>query len=352
MLDNFFKIYAESKFYIDIAIGFLISIIFWLSRKIVSKRVLKIIGKIVFNKDDKEVKRESLVSSLQKPFSLFIGLIGIFIGIYINYPKPAVTKAFKILIILDLCWCLVNYLSDNLFLLFHFGEDADNKTNTTVFKFVSNLLKIIVILFAVMMVISELGYNVSGFITGLGVGGLAISLAAKDALSNLISGFIIVFEKPFIVGEFIRTSTIEGWVEDVHMRATKIRTIEDSIVTVPNSTITNDAIVNLSRVDKRLISLEFGLIYSTPNELIKKCQADIEQYLIDDEDVLPTPLRVNLKTLDDSSLNISITCYTTKTDLNDYHKTINNVNLKIKEIIEENGAEFAFPTSSVYIENK
>ena len=135
--------------------------------------------------------------------------------------------------------------------------------NTTAIKFISNILKIVVISFAVLMIASELGYNVNGFITGLGVGGLAISLAAKDAVSNLISGFVIVFEKPFIVGEFIQTASIQGFVEEVTMRSTKIRTLEDSVVTVPNSKLTDDAIINISRTEKRLISLEFGVEYST-----------------------------------------------------------------------------------------
>lgn len=333
-------------------IGLAIFVVLLLFRNKLSKLVINILGKIFFNKENKEQKRNLLRESMQKPLSAFFAVLGAFLGIYINFNTVTVLKAFKIATILIICWAMVNYLSNNLFLLFHFGEDADNKMNTTAIKFISNILKILIIAFAVVMVISELGYNVNGLLTGLGVGGLAVSLAAQDAVSNLISGFIIVFEKPFIVGEYIQTSTIQGTVEEVTMRSTKIRTLEDSVVTVPNSKLTADAIYNISRMDKRLIDLNFGILYSTPNELIKKCQEDIKQYLIDDENVLPAPLRVNFSKLDDSALNINVTCYTVKTNVNEYLEVFNDINFKIKEIIENNNVEFAFPSTSVYIEKK
>lgn len=331
-------------------LGAVIFVLIFIFKNKLSKWLLKIAGKICFNKEEKQQKRDSLLKSMQKPVSWFLAVLGAFIGIYINFKSPAVIKGFKIASILTICWAIVNYLSDNLFLLFHFGKNADNKLNTTAIKFISNILKILIIAFAVVMVISELGYNVNGLLTGLGVGGLAVSLAAQDAVSNLISGFIIVFEKPFIVGEFIQTSSIQGTVENVTMRSTTVRTIEDSIVTVPNSKLVDEAIYNISRMNKRLISLDFGLVYSTSNELIRKCCKDIKQYLIDDENVLPSPLRVNFSKLDDSALNINVTCYTVKTEINEYLEVYNDINFKIKEIIENNGAEFAFPSTTVYLD--
>ena len=251
-----------------------------------------------------------------------------------------------------ICWGLINYLSDNLFLHLHFGENPDDKINTTAVKFISNILKIIVIMFAVVMIISELGYNINGLITGIGVGGLAVSLAAQDAISNLIAGFVIVLEKPFIDGEFINTKDIEGTVVEVTMRSTKIRTLDDSLVTIPNKSLTDGAIINISRMDKRLIDIEFGLIYSTPNELLLKCQTDIKEYLMNNELIINYPIRVEFDKLDDSSLNLNVFCYTTITDIHKFKTVLNDVNFSIKKIIEDNGAEFAFPSSSIYIEKK
>ena len=136
------------------------------------------------------------------------------------------------------------------------------------------------------------------------------------------------------------------------MRTTKIRTVDDSVVTVPNAKLTGDAIINISRKNMRLIETEFGLVYSTDNALIEKCQADIKSYLLENEDIVNSPIRVELEKLDDFSLNFGVFCYTTKTDINEFYRVLNDVNLNIKRIVEENGAEFAFPTSSVYIEKQ
>lgn len=352
MLKDALEFFSQYQIYIKIGLGALIFIISVVFRNKLSTAILKLIGKISFNKDDKEQKRSTLMASMEKPLSYFFMLLGLFIALYINVNNPIILKSFKILTILNICWAVVNYLSNNLFLLFHFGENAEDKTNTTAIKFISNILKILVIAFAVVMIISELGYNINGLLTGLGVGGLAVSLAAQDAISNLISGFIIVFDKPFIVGDLIQTSSFIGNVEEVTMRSTKVRTLEDSVITIPNSSLTGDAIINLSRINKRRINLEFGLVYSTSNELMKKCQNDVKEYLSNNEDILNEPLRVNFSKLDDSSLNIEIVCYTKTSDMDEYLHIISELNYKIKDIIEANEAQFAYPSTSIYIENK
>ncbi len=339
--------FSEYEKFISLGISIALFVVLTLFRNKIAKSILSVIAKVFLR--NKESYKKPLKESLQKPLALFFLLLGIFLLFYINFAIPILLKAFKIATILIICWAFVNYLSNNLFLLFHFGEDADSKINTTAIKFVSNILKIIVIAFAVVMVISELGYNVNGLLTGIGVGGLAISLAAQEAVADLIGGFVIVFDKPFIVGDLIQTPDLMGVVQDVTMRSTKIRTIEDSIVTVPNSKLADSAIVNLSKMEKRLISLEFGLEYSTPNELIENCQTEIKQNLIDDPNILPEPVRVNVSKLDDSSVNLAITCYSNSGDINEHLAIVSNVNLSIKKIIEDNGVSFAFPSTSVYM---
>ena len=202
------------------------------------------------------------------------------------------------------------------------------------------------------MIISELGYNINGLLTGLGVGGLAISLAAQDAVSNLISGFIIVFEKPFVVGDLVITDNIQGFVTDITMRSTTLKTLEDSLVTLPNSAVANASIVNLSKIEKRQIQFDIGLLYSTSNELLEKCTEEIRNYLIEDDEILEQPIRVHFTRFDDSSLVLSIWCYAATGDYDEFLRILNKVDLKIKSIIEENGASLAYPSRSVYIEKE
>ena len=353
-MDNIYKtvleVLKENSSTIHIVGGIVVALLFILFRNKLARGILNVVSLVLFKKD--ETKKNALKKSLQKPFSAFFVVTGIFLGVYINLKFPFIIKSYKIAVILVICWAMINYLSDNLILFLHFGDNPDEKINTTVVKFISNILKILIATFAVVMVISELGYNINGLITGIGVGGLAVSLAAQDAISNLISGFVIVLEKPFVDGEYISAKSIEGTVVEVTMRSTKIRTLDDSLVTIPNKTLTDDVIVNISRMEKRLIDIEFGLLYSTPNELMKKCQSDIKEFLKSNEIILDAPIRVEFERFDDSWPTLNVFCYTTITDIHKYKTVLSDVNYSIKEIIEKNGAEFAYPSTSIYIEKK
>lgn len=332
---------------ISLIIGIVIVLVFSLFKNQISKGILNILSKI-FYKTNKE-KTDSLKKSLHTPLSFLVATIGWFTAFSINYTNASIIKFFKILIILIVCWGILNYLSNNLYVLLHFTKDNE-AMNETALKFVSNILKIVIIAFAVVMVISELGYNINGLLTGLGVGGLAISLAAQDAVSNLISGFIIVFEKPFKVGDHIQTSSIEGFVEEVAMRTTRIRTLDDSVITVPNSTLTKDAVINISMMDKRRINMSFGLMYSTTNETLEKIRKEISDYIVENPDILPNPLRIHFTAFEDCSLKIEVICYTETSDLDEYLEICNTLNLKIKKIVENSETDFAFPTSTIHLE--
>lgn len=333
---------------IDLVLGVAVFLILFVFKNKISNALINVFGRVFFRNNKEKVTL--LVNSLQKPLAYLIGTIGLYIAFAINYNKPGVTKVFKILIILIICWGIINYLSDNLFLSLRFGENADDTMNTTALKFLANILKIVVIAFGVVMVISELGYNVNGLLTGLGVGGLAVSLAAQDAVGNLISGFIIIFDKPFKVGDLIESATVKGFVEEVTMRSTKIRTLDDSVITVPNSTLTKEAVTNISMMDKRRIKMTFGLIYSTTNETIEKVRNEIQKYIVDNKDILPEPCRIHFREFGDSALNFEVVCYTETSDMDEYLKIENELNLAIKKIVENNDTDFAFPTQTVYVQ--
>ncbi|WP_448900797.1 mechanosensitive ion channel family protein [Eubacterium sp.] len=333
---------------VDLVIGVAVFLILFIFRYKISNALINVFGKL-FLRNNKE-KTDSLANSLQKPLAYLIGTVGLYIAFAINYNKPGVTKVFKILIILIICWGVINYLSNNLFIHIHFGENADDTMNTTALRFLANILKIVVIAFGIVMIISELGYNVNGLLTGLGVGGLAVSLAAQDAVGNLISGFIIIFDKPFKVGDLIESATVKGFVEEVTMRSTKIRTLDDSVITVPNSTLTKEAVTNISMMDKRRIKMTFGLVYSTSNEAIEKIRNEIKTYIVQNKDILPEPCRIHFREFGDSALNFEVVCYTETSDMDEYLKIENELNLAIKQIVENNDTDFAFPTQTVYVQ--
>ncbi|MBE6720786.1 MAG: mechanosensitive ion channel family protein [Ruminococcaceae bacterium] len=340
----------ENQTVISICAGLFVFLLLTLLRNKISKVILNIFGSLIFRR--KPEHKKSFIDALKKPLTLFIFTLGLFLGVYINVQSVIAVRIFKISTIFIISWAIVSYLSDNLGYIFKFGNSTDDKLNATVAKFITNILKIVIVAIAFVMVISELGYNINGLLTGIGVGGLAVSLAAQDAISNLISGFVIVLDKPFLVGDFIQTDTLMGTVVDITMRSTKIKTLENSIVTVPNSKIADGEVINLTLIDRRLIDVDLSLVYSTDSEKLKKCQADILHFLNEEEKIVNEPIRVNFSKLDDSALVLNIFCYTYINDLNEFLEYFSEVNYKFKEIVESNSIEFAFPSTSVYIEKQ
>lgn len=342
------EFYKENLFYIHIISGILIVIVFTALRNKLSMLILRILGKILYSK--KPERNKSFKENLLKPLSSFFMLLGLYIGISINYQHKFINNAFKIITILIVCWSILCYISDNLYAAFT-AKNGSNVSNGVAVKFISNLLKVVVVCIAVVMVLAELGYNINGLITGLGVGGLAVSLSAQDTLKNLISGFVILFDKPFDVGDLIETAEFKGVVEDITMRSTRIRKLDDSILIVPNSSIADASVSNYTRLTKKLVEFSIGILYSTANDVILKCENEIKNYLLSCELTDKETIRVFFESYGDSSINIYIRCYIDTTDINIYNDYIEKLNLEIKKIIEQNGTDFAFPTRSIILES-
>lgn len=346
-MENIISFLIVYKSYVNIALGIGIFLLFYSLKNKISDFVLNIIGKILFSK--KPELNESFKSSLKRPVAMFLIVCGLFIGIYLNYKHKMIVDTFKIITIMIFCSGILNYVSNNISLVFNLKSE-DNEINEVAIKFFSNLLKVIIVCIAVVMVISELGYNINGLLTGLGVGGLAISLAAQDTLKNLVSGFVIIFDKPFGAGDFIETKDFKGTVEDITMRSTRIRKLDDSIIVVPNSTLSDSLITNYARLTRKLVEFKIGLVYSTPEEALKNCEKEIYEYLDNHEMVDSSTIRVCFAEYEESAINLQIRCYIDTTELEVYFKFVEELNFEIKRIIEHNNTDFAYPTRSIYLE--
>ncbi|MCH5317422.1 MAG: mechanosensitive ion channel family protein [Eubacterium sp.] len=346
-MDAIAHFYTENKFYADIVIGVVIFIAFFLLRKVFAGFILDLFGRLIFLHKPEDRKR--FKKTLLIPFSAFFVLLGAYIGVYINYQHEAITKAFKILAIITICRCILSYLTELLHTRFDLN-DEHSAAHGVVVKFISNIFKIVTLCITVVMIVSELGYNINGLITGLGVGGLAVSLAAQDTLKNIISGFIILYDKPFVLGDLIETPDFKGFVEDITMRSTRLRKLDDSIVVVPNSSLADSNITNYAVLKRRLVEFNIGLLYSTPNSVIEKCEKEIKEFLMNCSAVDNETIRVRFTDHGTSSLNIIVRCYVDITDIEIFFEFTETLNFKIKEIIENNDTDFAYPTRSIKIE--
>lgn len=342
------EIFAAYGTYINIAIGAAFFILFTVFRNKLASLLLGITGKIIFAKYPQ--RRQGYKNSLMHPVAIYFSLVGLFCGIMLNYNHTIIKDTFKIASVLVACWCIISFISENL--VDYLGtKSGDPKVNGIAVKFVSNLLKALTVCIAIVMVISELGYNINGLLTGLGVGGLAVSLAAQDSLKSMISGFVIMFDKPFDVGDFIETSEFSGTVEDITMRSTRVRKLDDTVIAVPNTKLAESLITNYAKLTKRLVEFKIGLLYSTSADVLKECKKEIYEFLAGHEKVEDSSIRVRFCEFDGSSLNLQIRCYITITNLEEYYAFVEELNFAIKEIIENNDTDFAYPTQSVYIED-
>ncbi|MDD4000981.1 MAG: mechanosensitive ion channel family protein, partial [Bacilli bacterium] len=266
--------------------------------------------------------------------------------------KAIIIRLLRIIIIILVSQGIYNF-SNYFFNVFGIirkkqGLDVDNK----VLPFLTNILKFIIVSIATVLVISELGYDITGLITGLGLGGLVFALAAQDTASNIFGGLVIIMDKPFTIGDWIQTPSVEGVVMDVTLRSTRVRTFADSVSIMPNSILAKEAIVNWSRMGKRRIDFTIGIMYSTPKEKIENCIKKIKNMLIDHDEVHKETIFVYLNSLSGTSIDINLYFFTNTIIWGEYLDVKQDINLKILSILEEEEVSFALPNRNILIDNK
>lgn len=340
--------------YIGIGIG--IFLIFLLLKKIFTKYILKVLSKITFKA--KTNLGQKLVEALQEPMRSFFVVIGGYLAIlffgkafeFNFYGSEGLTQLFKSCIIILSAWACYNLTTDHSVLYEELSDTFNVKLDKIIFPFLSKILRFIIIALAICIVLDVWGFNINGFITGLGIGGAALALSTKDALANIVGGFVIILDKPFSIGDYIKTSNVEGVVEDITFRSTKIRTLDKALVTEPNSKLSNSAIINWTKRNMRRINFTLGVTYGTSKEQLISCVNKIREMLIEYEDINNETILVNFDSFGDSSLNIFIYCFTNTTDWAEYLKVKENINYKIMDILDSEGVSAAFPSTSIYFE--
>lgn len=226
---------------------------------------------------------------------------------------------------------------------------SDRTTITAIFK----VLRIVVLIITLMVVFQTLGLSISGLIAFGGVGGAAVAFASKDLLANFFGALMIFLDKPFAVGDWIRSpdKSIEGTVEKIGWRVTCIRTFDKRPLYVPNSVFAQVSIENPSRMSHRRIKETLGVRYADLSQVEAICK-DVEKMLKDHPEIdNGQTLMVNFNKFADSSLEFFIYCFTHTTHWQTYHGIKQDVLVKIGEIVLAHKGEMAFPSQSVYVES-
>lgn len=216
--------------------------------------------------------------------------------------------------------------------------------------FLRVVIKGFILVMGALIIIQEWGYNVTGLIASFGVVGLAFSLAAQDTAANVFGFTAIVSDNPFKVGDYIVTADFAGIVENVGVRSTRVRKLDQSLVSVPNSTLTNAAVTNWSRLQKRRLDFVIGLTYDTNSTQMRNVVKAIHEMLDEREHVEEGSVVVHFISFGDSALEIRIICNILLPDWGQFTAETEQVNLAVMDIVEEHGLSMAFPSRSLYIE--
>ena len=216
-------------------------------------------------------------------------------------------------------------------------------------------VKVAVVLVGAATILQIWGIQVGPIIAGAGLFGVAVALGAQDLFKNLISGILILGEKRFRKGDYILVEdTVEGVVESIGFRSTVVRRLDQAPVLVPNAKLSDTAVTNFSGRTHRRISWLIGVEYRTTIEQLRQIRNAIEKYIVDSDDFAnPSEIStyVHIDSFNDSSIDIMIYCFTKTTVWGEFLKVKEDLAYRIKEIIEIAGAEFAFPSQSVYVES-
>jgi len=300
----------------------------------------------------KTIWDDALLASVRKPLRLMIWVVGVGWAAEMIAKQSAsgfeemISPLRYVLVLGILVYFLVRFIREVEKGLIHNGADA------TTTHAVGKLLRVSVIVTAVLSILQTLGISISGILAFGGFGGIAVGFAAKDLLANFFGGLMIYLDRPFALGDWIRSPDrdIEGTVENIGWRLTVIRTFDMRPLYIPNSVFANIAVENPSRMKNRRIYETIGVRYEDAAQLAKIVE-DVEAMLRADADIdQDQTLMVNFNEFADSSLNFFIYTFTKTTDWVEFHQVKQRVLLDVFGIIESHGAECAFPTSTVHLD--
>lgn len=292
---------------------------------------------------------------LERPFRWLFILIGVYAGLKYWLPRSweiaaGLDPLFRSGVIALFGWGLYILSAQSSVMLEGLSRKIRLDDASMLIPFLSKAMRIVVVIVTVALIGAEWGFSVNGLVAGMGLGSLAVALAAKDTLGNIIGGIVIILEKPFAKGDWILTPTAEGVVEDITFRSTKIRTFADAVITLPNAALADQPITNWSRMGKRRVNFTLGVALDSDRERLEAAIGRIERLLRDNEQIDPGTILVKFTDFGESSLGIFIYYFTRSTVWAEYLTVRQEMNLAFMRVLEEEGVKLAYPAHRVFLE--
>lgn len=319
---------------------------------VISFFALKILKRVVVKKLSRKTGIYKLLAKLIKSIGwFFYFFLPLYFSIQFLQLTPGLDKlvSYATLIIIayytvKIIQAILDYSTDKVV---QKGKDED--TDYSIAKLINKVVKMLVWIIAILIVLQNLGYNVTTLLAGMGIGGIAIAVALQNVLSDVFAAFSIYFDKPFQVGDFIIIGDDMGTVKNIGMKSTRIKTLQGQELIIPNKELTESRVQNYKRMEKRRVIFSFGVVYDTSATQLKKIPGMVKKILKGMEKVKVD--RVHFAKFNDSSLDFEVVYFIKSSDYNFYMDTQEAVNLAIKRKFDKEGIEMAFPTRTVYVKN-
>ncbi len=341
----------EQSFLNNRFLDYLICIgVFWLSvimikifERIILKRFKRWAQKTTTTLDD------FLVGIFERVVTPFLYIGAFYLSIQILTLSPAATKVINVLGIAVLTVFTVRIAMKLITYGFEVYSQKVRKSPALdqSLKGILNVLKFTLWVGAIIFFLDNLGFKISAVIAGLGIGGVAIALAAQAVLKDLFSYFSILFDRPFEVGDFIIVGDLLGTIEHIGIKTTRVRSLGGEQLVFSNSDLTDSRVRNYKRMQKRRVVFKLGVVYNTPLKVLKEIPQMIETAIKNVQNTLFD--RAHFSSYGDFNLVIEIVYYVLSGDYNKYMDTQQEINFIIKEEFEKRKIEFAFPTQTVYL---
>ena len=334
--------------------GIFLLLLFALVVRTIAEFVLKKIAKWL-QKHTPPTWDETIVLESVRPLGFLVFTL-LLLAFYADLQLPvhmnaAIRFVLDVMVAVSLLWLsfkVVDFLCDHLLRI---TARTDTKLDDQLVPMLRKSLKIFAFTIGALVLVQSFGYSVSSILAGLGIGGVAVALAAKDTLANLFGSVTIFADKPFQIGDWIVMGNVEGTVEEVGFRSTRVRTFYNSVVSIPNSKLANTDVDNMGMRRYRRIKEVIGLTYSTTAEQMQAFVEGIRAAIRANRYMRQDFHEIHFNGFGDSSLNVLVYCFLDVQNWSDELREKHNFFLEILRLADEVGVEFAFPTQTIHVDS-
>ncbi|MDA1101691.1 MAG: mechanosensitive ion channel family protein [Proteobacteria bacterium] len=303
---------------------------------------------------------DELIAALEQPLQFVFVIIGLYAATQVvSFPDAVaalLTRLVRSLIAFAIFWTLYRCVGPLAFLIDKaFGALGHSTLGDSLKEFVAKLARFVIACVGIVAILEEWHFNVGAVLGGLGLVGMAVALGAQGLIANLFAGVTIFLDDMFARGDWIKGAGVEGTVEEIGFRTTKIRRFDKALTTIPNGKLAGDAVINFSRMTNRRIYWKIGVEYGTSEGQLRQIVNGIKGHILDNDDFEVDPAKVttliHVDSFNSSSIDIMLYCFTTTTIWTEWMRVKEDLAFAIKRIVAEAGGSFAFPSTSIYLES-